>query len=111
MRIYRRKEFLALPPGTIYAKGKPWYFDGINVKADSLGNDWVCLSPMWIEARDDDEQSARLDEMLEAGASYPMASSYGRDGCFDDEEIFLVLEAADLVGLRAIVNAAIEAAN
>lgn len=111
MRIYKRAEFLALPAGTIYAKGKPWYFDGFNVKADTLpSNDWVQLSPMWIEAHDEDEQSERLDEMLERGASYPMQESYGRDGCFDEEEVFLVPERADLEKLRAMIDAALAVA-
>jgi hypothetical protein len=108
MRVVGRKTFLSLPAGTIYAKGKPWHFDGFNVKADTLGtNDWACLSPMWIEANDDGEQFARLDAMLETGASYPMAESYGRDGCFDAEEIFLIPEQADLEKLRAMIDAAL----
>lgn len=108
MRIYTREQFLKLPAGTIYAKGKPWHFDGLNVKADTMGNDFVHLSPMWIEAQDDGEQWDRLDDMLKNGASYPMAESYGRDGCFDDEEIFLVPERKDLEALRGMIDAALE---
>jgi len=107
MRIYRRAEFLKLPAGTIYAKGKRWYFDGFNVKADTLGNDWVQLSPMWIEADDDAEQWSRLDEMLERGTSQPMAEGYGRDGSFDEDALFLVPERADLERLRDMVDAAL----
>lgn len=110
VRIYSRAEFLKLPAGTIYAKGKPWAFDGFNVKADTLTNDWVCLSPMWIEAHDDGEQWSRLDGMLERGESHPMASSYGRDGCFDPDEIFLVPERDDLERLRDMIDAALLAA-
>lgn len=110
MRIYRRKEFLALPAGTVYAKGKPWHFDGFNVKADTLTNDWVQLSPMWIEAFDDGEQWERLESMLNDGASFPIAESYGRDGCYDEDEIFLVPERADLEKLRDMVNAALAVA-
>lgn len=110
MRIYRRAEFLALPPGTIYAKGKPWFFESLSIKGDTWTNDWLQLSPMWIEAHDDGEQVERLNAMLEEGASFPMQESYGRDGCFDDEEIFLVPEKADLEKLRAIVDAALAVA-
>ena len=110
MKIFTRQEFLKLPAGTIYAKGKPMYFDGFNVKADSLGNDWVQLSPMWIDATDADQQWRRLDGMIHRGESYPMAESYSRDGCFDDEEIFLVPEKADLEKLRDMINAAIAVA-
>lgn len=96
-----------LPAGTIYAKGKPWCFDGFNVKDQTLRNDWVKLAPMWIEANDDGEQVERLTEMLETGASYPMDDSFGRDGCFDDDEIFLIPEKADLEKLKALIDAAI----
>jgi hypothetical protein len=111
MRIYRRKEFLALPPGTIYAKGSRWHFDGLNVKAATLGDDWVQLSPMWIEAHDGGEQWARLEEMLDGNASYPMTDNYGRDGCFDQDAIFLVPERADLERLREMIDAALAVSN
>lgn len=107
MRIYRRAEFLALPSGTIYSKGKRWYFNHIEIKGETLTNDWLSISPMWIEAYDDGEQWERLEAMLEKGASYPMQEDFGRDGCFDDEEIFLVPEKADLEKLRAMVDAAL----
>lgn len=107
MKVYRRSEFMKLPEGTIYAKGKPWFFGDITVKGDTFGNDWTCLSPMWIESAGEDDQWSRLDGMLECGYSYPMASAYGRDGCFADDEIFLVLERGDLERLRGIVDAAL----
>lgn len=100
MRIRRRAEFLALPTGTIYAKGKPWCFDGLSVKSDTWGNDWLTLSPMWVDDSD-------LEAMLESGASSPMQEIYERDGCFDEDEIFLVMERADLERLRAMVDAAL----
>jgi len=112
MRIYKRDEFLKLPAGTIYAKGKPCYFDGFNVKFDTLTSnghdvDWVCLSPMWIEAHDSGEAFDRFDEMLEHGASYPMQESAGRDALYDKDEIFLVPEREDLLKLKALIEAAI----
>ena len=110
MRIYRRDEFLKLPAGTIYAKGKPCYFDGFNVKFDTLNNDWVHLNPMWIEAQDSGEAFDRFDEMLEHGASYPMQESAGRDGCYDKDEIFLVPERADLLKLKELIEAALSVA-
>lgn len=110
MKIYRRAQFLNLPAGTIYAKGEQWCFDGFSVKADTISNDWVCLSPMWIEANGEDEQWERLNAMLEDGAAFPMDTIYGRDGTFNDEQIFLVPDRADLEKLRAIIDAAIDVA-
>lgn len=107
MKIYRRKEFLDLPEGTIYAKGKRWYFDGLRIKGESYPNDWRYLDPMWIDAQDSGEAFERLEEMLETGASYPMEEATSRDGLFDGEDIFLVAERADLEKLRAMIDTAL----
>ena len=111
MRLYRRADFLKLPEGTIYAKGQPQFFGGIEVKGESLPNDFITLGLVWFESGGDcggeKDLGYRFDNMLENGASYPMQSSYGRDGCFDDEDIFLVWEEADLLKLREYVDAAL----
>ena len=108
MRVVSRADFLKLPPGTIYAKGKPWYFENISIKADSLPNDFVCLGLAWVDAHDSGEASYRLEEMLKAGASYPLDKVYGRDGCFDDDDIFLVYERDDLAWIRDQIDAAMK---
>lgn len=109
MKIYKRAEFLGLPAGTIYAKGKPWYFSEPHIKGDTLpSNDWVCLSFNWISAKNESEQHEYLEHMLESGASYPMNDSFGRDGCFDKEEFFLVYEKDDLLKLREYVDEALK---
>lgn len=107
MRIYNREEFLKLPAGTIYGKGKPWFFDGVNVKGDTTGNDWGYLNPLWVEAEDTGEAIDRLTGMLERGESQPMEDSFGRDGCYDEDDIFLVFERADLDQLRDWIDGAI----
>jgi hypothetical protein len=69
----------------------------MHVKAQTLEyNDFICLALNGIEAHDSGELIARMDEMLETGASYPLEESFGRDGCFDDNEIYLIYERADL---------------
>lgn len=107
MRVYNRDDFLKLPAGTLYAKGVQWAFDGLMVKADTWGDDWVCLNVQDIEAFDSGENCARLDEMLEAGASYPMNDAYGRDGYFDKDAVFLVYERDDLLKLQNLISAAL----
>ena len=108
MRVLNRKDFLALPADTIYAKGQPWAFTGLRIKGDTIGiNDWAYLDPAWVSANDSGEASCRLDEMLGAGASYPMEEDYGRDGCFDEDEVFLVFERTDLEKLRGMIDAAL----
>lgn len=109
MRVVDRKTFLTLPRGTIYAKGSRWAFEDLCIKGDTMsaGNDWSSLCPAWVAAHDSGEAFARLEQMLETGASYPMEESYCRDGCYEDDAIFLIFERADLIKLRGFVDAAI----
>jgi hypothetical protein len=107
MRVVDRKTFLTLPEGTIFCKGVQWAFESLCIKGESLGNDWLDLDPTWVGAKDGGEASERLDEMLVFGASYPMEEAYGRDGCFDDSDVFLVFERDDLVKLREHLDRAI----
>lgn len=107
MKLYTKPEFLKLPEGTLYCKGKPWHFHEICVKADSLGtDDFVSLSLNYIESFDCGEANSRLQEMLDAGASYPLQESFGRDGMFDKDDLFLVFERSDLDRLTEFVEAA-----
>lgn len=111
MKIFRRDEFLELPEGTVYCKGKEWWFQGLEFKHERAGkNDWYAASPNWVEGSGTEECLDRLEEMLETGASYPMQTSICRDGLFDDDAIFLVLEKADLLELRDWVDAALAVA-
>ena len=106
MRIVSRKIFLTLPAGTAYCKGKPWVFEGLSFKGNSYSNDWSYLHPEWVDANDCGEAFGRLEDMLNAGASHPMATAYGRDGCFDDEDVFMIFEASDLDKLAELIGEA-----
>lgn len=113
MRIYRRKEFMKLPAGTAFFKGKQWYFGGIQFKGDTItdgyGNrlDWYELDPAWVDGYDSGECLGRLEEMLSSGAKYPMQDSECRDGRFDDEDLFLVPDKIDLAQIKEWLDTAI----
>lgn len=113
MKLYTRDQFMKLPAGTLYVKGVRWDVVGgpLLVKGEACGrDDWLCFNPMRIESEDGTDETDRLAEML-AGTSYPMADEpWGRDGCFNDRELFLVPEADDLVRLRGLIDAAIAVA-
>lgn len=112
MRIYRRKDFIALPAGTLFCKGKPWYFENLQVKGDTWrfsggGTEFGNRQLQWIAAHDSGDAGDRLDAMLETGASFPLEDAYGRDGCFDEDDLFLVYEKADLEEMAAVIRQAI----
>ncbi len=107
MRVYNRKDFLALPAGTLYCAGVEWAFNELGVKGDTWPpNDFIKLGLQWVEAQGSTEATDRLDAMLKTGASFPLQQSYGRDGGFDQDEVYLVYEPADLDALIAICNIA-----
>lgn len=108
MKIVDRAAFLKLPAGVIYAQGEPWVFDGLHVKGENVNdNDWYARPLDWIASgKDDGEQFSRLNLMLEAGASYPIADYEQRDGSFNADAIFLIYEAADLDSLQRDIEAA-----
>lgn len=110
MRVYNRSEFLKLPEGTLFAKGKPWYWETLHVKGETWTNDFLLRDLEWIEAPSSIDASHAMDMMLETGSSAPLETAYGRDGCFDDKDLFLVYEPADLDALAEIIAEAKEAA-
>ncbi len=107
MRIYTRSDFLKLPSGTAFCKGKRWHFGGVVFKGESLSNDWFEADPAWVDGEDCGECFDRLEKMLNDGASYPMQTSECRDGLFEDDDLFLVLEKDDLRRLREWIDAAV----
>jgi len=108
MRVYNRKEFIKLPDGVLFSKGKRWYWDGLSVKDGTNDyNDFYYTDLMTIESEDDGDWSQKLEDMLQYGTSEPINQSGGRDGCFDDNDLFLVFEKNDLIALREHINNAI----
>lgn len=110
MRLFNRKDFLKLPAGIAYCKGKPFYFEHLEFKTESTEHDWYSFDPQYIDAKSSDVAADRLYEMQANNlVSYPMETADMRDGSFDDEEIFLVFEVADLQTLREWIDIAITA--
>ena len=114
MKIYKRDEFLKLPSGTLFFQCDlpgSWGNQDLMVKYDTLEcNDWVERSLTHIECNDMGDMDAKLDAMLHEGASVAMSQYGGRNGCFDDKDLFCVFELADLLQLRDIVNEAVSVA-
>jgi hypothetical protein len=108
MKIYTREGFVALPAGTLFARGKPWFFHDLCVKGETYetNQDWYYRPLIWIECAGDADQWSKLHGMLEEGKSEPIAAFEQRDGSFDDDEIFLVYERSDLDALQLVLDRA-----
>lgn len=72
-----------------------------------MSNDWIYLDPAWPSANDSGEAVELLDRSLETGSSFACEDAFGRDGCFDDKDVFLIFETDDLLALRSRIDDAI----
>ena len=108
MRLVRRREFLALPAGTVYSHYNPCIFTGIAIKDNNCGdNDWFLtdLFPAGIGAGTEDMMG--ILSGAEKGKSFSLDFDSGsRDGCFNEENDlwFAVWEPADVQGLIAALQ-------
>lgn len=103
MKIVDRKTFLKMPAGVAYVKvPERWCPEGgIMFKGDTCTHegrdiDWFYLDPTWVDGYDTGECISRLDEMIDRGLSYPMQVAEGRDGLFDEGDMFMIFERHDL---------------
>lgn len=98
MRIVDRKTFLGMPNGTMFAKYEPCVFGPLEIKCDTYGSDFVSQQIInAIDGHDSGEVMDMLDASEETGCSIPMNfDCAGRDGCFDEDQLFAVLETADV---------------
>lgn len=102
MRILNKQDFLKLPAGIIFRKAGPnsIAFGNLQIKAATLSDDFVSLELC------DFNFDEYLDSSRETSLNFD-SDGYGRDGCFDDKETFLVLEPIDIFKLKKILDGAI----
>ena len=105
MRIVDRTTFLALPAGTVYAKwgdgsGDPshMYNGPIEVKGDSLSNDWYAIDLFgWPEDVGDSGAFFDVMELARKGQpTAPMEFAESRDALFEDRQYFAVFERVEV---------------
>jgi hypothetical protein len=107
MKIVNLKQFLAMPDNTLFSKFAPCYFEGLQIKVCNTGERDFCTQEIAdaIEAHDSGEFCDKLDESLANGTSVAMDfDCNGRDGCFDEEQLFAVYERADIEGMIELLK-------
>lgn len=113
MRIVDRETFLKLPAGTIFAKFTPHVFGAWEIKEETMFEDYVVqnLEPFFdVEGDSWEEQFRVLDAMLAGDKSPPLDfHCAGRDGLFDRDQLFGVLDKADLAALISRLQEAYDA--
>lgn len=111
MKIVNRETFLALPEGILFAKYEPNVFEDLCIKGETWGNDFLVQQITdAIAYQGSDDFGDRLDESQSTGCSLPMDfNRLGRDGCFDDDQLFAIWERADVEALIARLAQTLEA--
>lgn len=117
MRIVDREEFLTLPVGTVYSKiptrGDEMVYDfgTPEIKGESSAhNDWYVQRIIgdFIGADDTIEWTDAFDEMREGISRFVDYNIQGRDGLFDENQLFAVFDKCDVRALIARLNKALE---
>jgi hypothetical protein len=103
MKIVNRQHFLALPPNTLFSKYTPCVFGPLEIKGETWAHCNDFLSQQVADAiacSGSEDFSAKLEDAQELGASVAMDfNCLGRDGCFDEDQLFAVWESADVASL------------
>lgn len=103
MRIVDRKTFLSLPENTVFSVYKPQTFGALEIKGESLTNDFYvqCIVDS-IACDDDKEKHDVLDGALQSGETLRFDfDSEGRDGCYNKDELYAVWDNQDIENLIA----------
>ena len=106
MKILNRKDFLALPDGVLYSKYEPCIFGPLEIKGESWENDFLTQQIAdAVDCNDSGEFFNILLDAKETGNSFALDFySEGRDGLFDEDQLFAVWEHADISALISRLN-------
>lgn len=111
MKILNRKEFLKLPPYTLYSNFTPYIFENLSIKGDTVGKeDFITLDVVdCVDCANYDELTDLLDEAMRTGASIDIdTEAFSRDGCFDYKHLYAVWEKADVLKLALLIDKCVE---
>jgi len=107
MRIVNRQAFLAMPVNTVFSKYTPCVMDAFNIKGDTIydrdGKAFDYYEQQVsdsVKARSSSEFSDILLAAEQDGSSFALDfDGEGRDGLYDEGQLFAVWEEADVLYL------------
>jgi hypothetical protein len=117
MKLLNRDDFMKLPKGVVFCKGKPCFFEAMQIKGNTLYRDdgsafdFMALELCMFETNSSDDFADTYFRAIESGLlERSINKTECRDGFFDSEDNFLVYDLADLCELRSLINEAIKIA-
>lgn len=112
MRIVNLTTFLSLKDGTVFSKYEPYSFEDPMVKVESLKGVPDFLYDELTEAVDCTGSDDFVDILSHAQASGCSFNSdfeqTGRDGCFEENQLFVIYEQEDVEKLIARLQRALK---
>ena len=110
MKLYRLKDFLLLPRGTVYSSYIPCVLSDLYIKGDSIKDfDFFTTDLIDCLKNTGSEDNQSKHEMLQIGKNIPLDHDTGsRDGMFDEERLFAVYDTQDIKGLINTLTEALE---
>ena len=101
MKIVDRKTFLELPENTLFSKWASCVFGDLTIKGASWEHDFLTQEiASAVECNDSGEFADLCDDAARTGKSIAInLDCMGRDGCFDEGQMFAVWEAEDVLAL------------
>ena len=104
MKLYTRKQFLALPSGVVFTK-EDADIDCFQIKGNTRGeNDFNCKPFISLNSNlFEDHFDALLDFRIRGEANADFSDWY-RDGLYEDDEMFVVLERHEVCALIASIE-------
>ncbi len=110
MKIVDRTTFLAMPEGTVFSKFAPCYFEDMCIKGETIGGCDFCVQAIGdaIAYQSEMEFTSAMQDAMDHGDILAMDfNTQGRDGCFDDAQLFAVWDSADVEALIARLQVAL----
>lgn len=109
MRIVSKKTFMALPQGTIFSEYKPCIISGLFIKGCNPGewrSDYLELDLIEsVECKDSEERVDILDNSELDGSEFKFDYElYGRNGLFEDDQLYLVYSKEDVKRLIDVLS-------
>jgi len=107
MKIINREEFLKLPSGTLFSEYKPCSFYGLLIKYDSCGyNDYYeneLIGNIEMNSSEDfiDKLVIAEKERTSLKLDFDIC---GRNGMYDDNQLYAVYEKEDIKGLINVLK-------
>lgn len=103
MKILNLEQFRALPENILFSKYEPCVFGELEIKGETWECDFLTQQITGaIDCEDSGDFIDKLDAAQKSGASISIdLDCMGRDGCFDDGQLFAVWEDEDVAKLIA----------